>query len=76
MNLQFPMARIASAATAVGRQLSQSASVLSGCEQKEWASFICHFPEDGDELLPGGSQVIGQAGFPRNTNRRTDYPGR
>lgn len=74
MDLQFPMAGIASAATAVGRWLSQSASVLSACEEKEWTSFICHFPEDGDELLPGGSQVIGQAGSPRNTKRRTDYP--
>lgn len=71
------MAGIASATTAVGRGLSQSATVLSGIEEKEWASLICHFPEGGDNLLPGGSQgMVGPAGSPRNPKRRADYVGK
>lgn len=35
MNLQSPLAGIASAAKAVGRWWSQSATVLSGLEEKE-----------------------------------------
>lgn len=74
MNLQSPVAGITSAVTALGRQLSESATVLLGLEEKEWAALICHFPEDGDDLLPGGSQeVIGPAGSPRNPRRRADF---
>ena len=77
MNLQSPVAGIASTATAVGRQLSQSATVLSGLEEKERAALICLFPEDGDDLLPGGSQeVVGPAGSPRNPQRRADDVGK
>lgn len=71
------MAGIASAASAVGRQLSQSATVLSELEEKEWAALICLFPEDGDNLLPGGSkEVVGPAGSPRNPKRKADYIGK
>lgn len=77
MNLQFPVAGVAPAATAAGGQLSQSATVLPGLEEKEWAALICHFPEDGDALLPGGSrEVVGPAASPRNPKRRADYVGK
>ena len=77
MNLQSPVAGAASAATAVGRPLSQSATVLSGLEEKQWAALICNFAQDGHDLLPWGSQEVAwPAGSLRNPKRRADYVGK